>query len=44
MLAMLYRNGDGIKQDYFEAIKWYKKSAEQGVDIAQYDLACILTA
>lgn len=39
MLAMLYKNGDGIKQDYFEAIKWYKKSAEQGVDIAQYDLA-----
>jgi sel1-like repeat protein len=39
MLAMLYRNGDGIKQDYFEAIKWYKKSAEQGVDIAQYELA-----
>ena len=36
---MLYKNGDGIKQDYFEAIKWYKKSAEQGVRIAQYDLA-----
>ena len=39
MLAVLYKNGDGIKQDYFEAIKWYKKSAEQGVRIAQYDLA-----
>lgn len=25
MLAVLYKNGDGIKQDYFEAIKWYKK-------------------
>ena len=34
---MLYF-GQGIKQDYTEAIKWYRKSAEQGNSDAQYSL------
>lgn len=30
-----YFNGDGIKEDKEEAIKWYRKAAEQGNYIAQ---------
>ncbi len=29
-LGMRYYNGDGIEQDYEEAVKWYKKAIEQG--------------
>ena len=31
----MYDNGQGIKQDYFEAVKWYRKVAEQGNANAQ---------
>ena len=34
----LYYNGWGAKQDYAEAVKWYRKSAEQGYASAQYML------
>ncbi len=30
MLGALYYNGQGVLQDYREASKWFKKSAEQG--------------
>lgn len=30
-----YSNGLGVKQDYAEAVKWYRKSAEQGNDRAE---------
>ena len=33
-----YYRGDGVKQDYAEAVKWYRKSAEQGYAIAQRNL------
>ncbi|MDR2564203.1 MAG: sel1 repeat family protein, partial [Prevotellaceae bacterium] len=26
----MYLNGTGVKQDYGEAVKWFRKSAEQG--------------
>lgn len=29
-LGTLYKNGEGVEQNYQEALKWYKKSAEQG--------------
>ncbi len=29
-LGLLYSNGQGVPQDYAEALKWYRKSAEQG--------------
>ena len=38
-LANMYYNGKGVKQDYLEAFKWYKKSAEQDNSTAQYNLA-----
>jgi hypothetical protein len=37
-LGMAYQNGEGIAQDYKEALKWYRLSAEQGDATAQYDL------
>jgi uncharacterized protein len=26
----MYDNGDGVIQDYAEAVKWYRLAAEQG--------------
>ena len=37
-LGVMYENGDGIKQDDFEAVKWYRKAAEQGDADAQANL------
>ena len=31
MLGFMYLRGDGVSQDYQEAVKWYRLSAEQGV-------------
>jgi len=30
MMGSSYSGGQGVKQDYAEAIKWYRKSADQG--------------
>ena len=37
-LGFMYDNGEGVPQDYKEAVKWYRKSAEQGHAIAQSNL------
>ncbi len=37
-LAGLYAKGDGVEQNLTEAVKWYRKAAEQGHDSAQYKL------
>jgi len=29
-LGNMYEHGDGVKQDYAEAVRWYSKAAEQG--------------
>ena len=34
----MYYYGNGVRQDYAEAVKWYKKSAEQGNKHAQNNL------
>lgn len=34
--------GDGVEQDEAEAVKWYRKAAEQYNDDAQYMLGCCL--
>ena len=34
----MYRNGYGVSQDYAEAVKWYRKSAEQGYASGQSNL------
>ncbi|HHF5435425.1 TPA: tetratricopeptide repeat protein [Haemophilus influenzae] len=35
MLAALYKNGDGVKENKTEAIKWYQKAAENNNSRAQ---------
>ena len=29
-LGIMYDNGEGVPQDYAEAVKWYRLAAEQG--------------
>jgi len=38
MLGFMYGNGQGVQQDYAEAVKWYRLAAEQGDADAQYNL------
>ena len=35
----MYRSGDGVEKDLTEAIKWFKKAAEQGHEDAKWELA-----
>jgi len=37
-LGNAYLNGEGVEQDYEEAVKWFRKAAEQGYPIAQFNL------
>ena len=37
-LGMAYQNGNGVTQDYEQAIYWYRKSADQGYADAQSNL------
>ncbi|HDP35609.1 MAG TPA: sel1 repeat family protein [Candidatus Hydrogenedentes bacterium] len=37
-LGVMYRDGEGVPQDYAEAVKWYRKAAEQDYADAQYNL------
>ena len=37
-LGVMYREGRGGAQDYKEAVKWFRKAAEQGFAKAQYNL------
>jgi len=37
-LGLMYARGDGVPQDYNEAVKWYTKAAEQGDAAAQLNL------
>ena len=30
ILVVMYDNGEGVPQDYAEAVKWYRLAAEQG--------------
>mgnify|MGYP001440917094 CR=1 FL=1 len=37
-LGEKYNNGDGVPQDYVEAVRWYRLAAEQGYANAQYNV------
>ena len=37
-LGSRYFYGDGVLEDYFEAVKWYRAAAEQGNPRAQFSL------
>ena len=34
----MYANGQGIPKDEYEAVKWFRKAAEQGDATAQFNL------
>ena len=38
VLGVMYKIGTGVEKNLDEAFKWYKKSAEQGNSIGQYNL------
>ena len=40
-LGLIYENGPGVPQDYAEAVRWYRKAADQGLANAQYNLGYI---
>ena len=35
----MYEKGRGVRQDYAEAVKWFRSAAESGHASAQYNLA-----
>ena len=37
-LGVMYNFGQGVPQDYAQALSWYRKAAEQGYADAQYNL------
>ena len=37
-LGLVYENANGVTQDYSEAVKWYRKAAEQGYAQGQSNL------
>ena len=37
----MYKKGEGVAQDYKEAVKWYTEAAEQGVAFAQSNLGAM---
>jgi hypothetical protein len=38
-LGQMYVSGQGVPQDYKEALKWFRLAAEQGHEDAQFGLA-----
>ena len=39
-LGQAYYYGNGVTQNYVEAVKWWRKAAEQGFSQARYELGC----
>ena len=37
-MGWCYENGNGVPKDYTQAVYWYRKAADQGEAIAQYNL------
>lgn len=42
-VAQLYRRGQGVKQDFAQAARWYRVAAERSHPVAQYNLAVLYT-
>ena len=40
-LGLMYKEGEGVPQDYTETMKWYRKAAEQDLADAQYFLGAM---
>jgi uncharacterized protein len=39
--GVLYEEGQGVPQDYAEAVKWFQLAADQGLAIAQNNLGAM---
>jgi TPR repeat protein len=39
-LGLIYVRGNGVPQDYGEALRWYRKAAEQGNEDAKRAIEC----
>ena len=37
-LGLMYANGEGVPQDYVEAVSWFRQAADQGHAVAQNNL------
>ena len=37
-IGFMYDNGHGVKEDYTEAMRWYRKAADRGDDEAKATL------
>jgi TPR repeat protein len=40
-VGLMYKDGDGVPQDYAKTAEWYRKAAEQGYPNAQYNLGVL---
>ncbi len=40
-LGVIYSSGQGVPQDYAQAVAWYRKAAEQGLAPAQFNLGLL---
>ena len=40
-LGVMYAKGQGVRQDYAEAVRWYRRAAEQGDVQAQSNLGVL---
>ncbi len=43
-LGVMYAKGQGVPQDYQEAVRWYRLAAEQGHASGQFSLGAMYTA
>ena len=42
-LGVCYANGNGVEVDLVEAVRWFRKAAEQGLPAAQHNLGICLS-
>ena len=42
-LGVMYKNGQGVVQDYSAAMKWWRMAADQGHAMAQFNLFLIVS-
>ena len=40
-LGFRYSNGDGVPQDFTQAVAWYREAADQGIALAQFNLGAM---
>jgi TPR repeat protein len=43
-LGLAYEQGRGVRQDYAEALKWFRRAADQGLSNAQFQLGLLYYA